>query len=234
MTGSGVRIPLAAPSAPSRTFGLDGMLTRASEFSTVLFIWGCGRSLTAAQNVGFNVGVVEGQLAQAQQASMPLTDLRIKRAKPRAKHFKLSDGAGLQLVVRPSGGRSWKLAYRFGGKQRELTIGAYPLIDLQEARQLRDAAKRLLVAGVNPAQQKALDKLSKVTSAKTTFALVSGDLLEKKRREGKAENTLSKLEWLFGIANDAIGPRSIAEVTAPDRARRERSNLRAARGFDLA
>ena len=147
---------------------------------------------------------------------MPLTDLKIRGTKPGPKPLKLSDAGGLQLVISPAGGRSWKLAYRFGGKQRELTIGAYPVVTLQEARQQRDAAKRLLADNIDPARQKALNKITKVSNAATTFSIVAAELLEKKRREGKSENTLSKLVWLHSLANEGIGSCPISEISAPE------------------
>ncbi len=55
-----------------------------------------------------------------------LTDTAIKAAKPAAKLVKLSDSGGLQLWISPEGGKFWRLAYRFDGKQRTLSIGKYP------------------------------------------------------------------------------------------------------------
>ena len=147
---------------------------------------------------------------------MPLTDIKIRNAKAGPKPEKLSDGGGLQIVVSPTGGRSWKLAYRFGGKQRELTLGSYPAVSLQEARQLRDDAKRVLASGIDPREKKRLDKLAKVTSDAITFDLVAAELLAKKRREGKAASTISKLEWLHTLASEGIGRRPIAEITASE------------------
>lgn len=147
---------------------------------------------------------------------MALTDVQIRNAKPAVSMRKLSDGEGLQLWVHPAGGKSWKLSYRYNGRQKTLTIGPYPEIGLADARKARDAAKRLLVSGTDPAQQKKLDKVAKTNSDAATFAKVAAELLDKKRREGKAANTLAKLEWLYGLANAAIGDRPVSEVTAAE------------------
>jgi integrase len=147
---------------------------------------------------------------------MALSDVKIRAAKPAAKAVKLSDGAGLQLVITPAGGKIWKLAYRFGGKQRELTIGGYPAIGLGEARLRRDAAKRQLADGIDPGIVKRLDKLSRVETNAVTFAVVAAELLEKKRREGRAVATLDKTEWLLAFAKDLLGARPVAEITAPE------------------
>ena len=66
------------------------------------------------------------------------------------------------LLVRPSGGKLWRLKYRFDGKDKKLALGAYPAITLEEARIKRDAAKELVLQGFDPAeirkQEKARDK----------------------------------------------------------------------------
>src|SRR5690606_33657552 len=60
------------------------------------------------------------------------------------------DGGGLHLLVKPSGFKSWRLKYRFGGKEKQLTFGPYPAVTLKQAREMRDAAKRELHAGRDP------------------------------------------------------------------------------------
>jgi hypothetical protein len=73
-----------------------------------------------------------------------LTDAAIRKAKGKDKDYKLSDSGGLYLFVTKSGHRSWRLKYRFAGKEKRLVFGAYPEIGLAAARQMRDDAKRLL------------------------------------------------------------------------------------------
>ncbi len=82
--------------------------------------------------------------------SNKLTDAVCRRAEPRARAYKLFDGLGLALVVLPSGVRSWRLFYRFGGQQRTMVFGQYPEVTLAEARRLRDAARATLRAGDDP------------------------------------------------------------------------------------
>lgn len=147
---------------------------------------------------------------------MALSDVAIRAAKPASTIRKLSDGGGLQLWITPAGGKIWKQAYRFNGAQKTLTIGPYPTFSLAEARAARDAAKRLLVSGADPAQQKALGKLSRASSDATTFGLVAREVREKKAREGKAPRTLEKLRWLHDFAEGPIGARPISDITAPE------------------
>jgi integrase len=80
----------------------------------------------------------------------------------------------------------------------------------------RDEAKRQLDAGLDPSQQKRLAKLAVASEQANAFELIAAEFLDKKRREGKAAATLSKLEWLIGIAKPALGPRPITAITAPE------------------
>ena len=70
---------------------------------------------------------------------MPLTDAAVRSAKPKDKAYKLSDAAGLHLLVETTGSRLWRQAYRFGGKQKLISLGAYPAVGLADARIARDA-----------------------------------------------------------------------------------------------
>lgn len=147
---------------------------------------------------------------------MPLTDLALRKAAAKPSPYKLSDGAGLYLLVRPDGARYWRLDYRWGGRRGTLAFGVYPVVSLADARAKRDAAKKQLAAGVDPAAQRKLDKIASAESRRNTFRLVAEDWLEKIKREGKATATLEKTTWLIGLACDVIGDRPIIEIGAPE------------------
>ncbi|EAA8875107.1 DUF4102 domain-containing protein [Salmonella enterica] len=89
---------------------------------------------------------------------MSLNDSKIRNLKPSSRPVKLSDSHGLYLLVNPGGSRIWYLKYRFGGKESRVSLGAYPLISLSEARQKRDDIRKLLAQNINPAQQRMADK----------------------------------------------------------------------------
>jgi integrase len=147
---------------------------------------------------------------------MALSDLQVRNAKPGEKVIKLSDGSGLQLWVTPDGAKRWRLAYRFDGKQKALAIGVYPDVGLREAREARDAAKRLLVAGQDPSLAKKVAKAARVSAAINTFDGIATELRGKKEREGKASGTLEHWSWLLNLAKPTLGARPIAEITAPE------------------
>ncbi|MGB6997665.1 MAG: Arm DNA-binding domain-containing protein, partial [Pseudolabrys sp.] len=75
---------------------------------------------------------------------MRLTDTRVRNSKPLAKAYKLSDGGGMYVLVKPDGGRYWRLDYRFAGKRYTLSLGVYPTVTLSNARTRREEARRLL------------------------------------------------------------------------------------------
>jgi len=72
---------------------------------------------------------------------MPLTDTQIRNLKPCVRAAKFSDRGGLHLLVTDGGSKLWRLAYRFGGKQKTLALGIYPHVSLADARSKRDSAK---------------------------------------------------------------------------------------------
>jgi hypothetical protein len=108
------------------------------------------------------------------------------------------------------------MAYRFDSKQRTLAIGVYPKLGLRDAREARDAARRTLAAGQDPAVAKKLAKAAQAVAGSTTFDAVAAELLEKKRREAKAERTMRKVEWQLSLASPTIGKRPIAEIAASE------------------
>lgn len=71
----------------------------------------------------------------------PLTDMQVKKLKPRDRDYKVSDGGGLYLLVTPSGGKLWRFNYRYNGKYKTLALGAYPERSLADARGDRDNAR---------------------------------------------------------------------------------------------
>jgi integrase len=141
-----------------------------------------------------------------------LTDTRVRTTKPCQRPIKISDSGGLYLLIAPHGSKLWRLAYRFGGKQKTLAIGAYPTLTLKAARDKREEAKRLLANGIDPSAQRRLNK--QITSTGNAFKAVAEEVLAKLEKEGRADVTLTKKRWLLDFAYPAFGDRPIAEITA--------------------
>ena len=137
------------------------------------------------------------------------TELAVRSAKAEGKITKLSDGGWLQLWVTGDGAKRWRLAYRYAGRQKVLAIAVYPPVGLKEARTARQDAKRLLSEGIDPSSAKKQAKAAQASSPANTFEAIGAELVDKKRREGKAANTIGKSEWLLSLALPAIGTRPI-------------------------
>ena len=91
---------------------------------------------------------------------MPLSDAAARTAKPKAKPYKLTDAEGLFLFVTPAGSKLWRMKYRIHGKEKLLSLGAYPAVGLKKARADRDKAKEQLAAGKDPGLEKAREELA--------------------------------------------------------------------------
>ncbi|MFK7902821.1 MAG: tyrosine-type recombinase/integrase [Nitratireductor sp.] len=145
---------------------------------------------------------------------MALNDTKIRSIQKTDRILKLSDGGGLYLHVNTNGSKLWRMAYRFAGKQKTLSFGAYPDVSLLEARQKRDAAKTQIAKGLDPSDLVRQEKLQAKVNSQNTFSAVAEEFLLKISKEGKAEATLSKKRWLLNMAISSFGHRPIIELTA--------------------
>lgn len=147
---------------------------------------------------------------------MGLSAFAVAKAKGRERPYKLADAEGLYLFVTPDGRRYWRMNFRFEGKQRTLSFGVFPDVGLAGARAKRDAARRIIASGQDPAAVKKRDAMQARMEASSAFKAVAEEWLDKATREGRAEVTLGKLKWLLDFAYPTLGSRKISEITAPE------------------
>lgn len=145
-----------------------------------------------------------------------LSDAQARSAKPKDKPYKLTDGGGLYLHVMPGGSKLWRLKYRYLGKEKLLSFGAYPEVSLAKARKARDAAREKLAEGLNPAAERKAEKARALEAQERTFRRLADQYLEKIEREGRAQSTLEKNKWLLGMASDAFGDMPVVEIKPAD------------------
>lgn len=98
-----------------------------------------------------------------------LTLRQIQTAKPKDKNYKLYDSDGLFLLVTSAGGKYWRYRYKINQKEKQLSIGAFPQISLQDARFARNDAKKHVVKGIDPVYLKAVEKLTNHINAENSF-----------------------------------------------------------------
>lgn len=147
---------------------------------------------------------------------MPLTDAAIRNAKCASKAWKLSDEKGLFLLVTPSGGKLWRLKYRFGGREKKLSFGRYPDVTLKDARRLRDEARSQVAGAVDPAAQKKLRAGAEKARLENTFGGIGEEYLDRMAVEGRAAVTIKKSMWLLGLLNADLASRAVQEITPAD------------------
>src|SRR3546814_7791887 len=99
-----------------------------------------------------------------------LNDAKLLSAKPRDKAYKLTDSHRLYLLVKPSGGKLWRWNYSYGGKQKSMNFGIYPMVSLVQARAKRNEARAILDEGKDPAivNKLAIDATRKAADRKST------------------------------------------------------------------
>ncbi|HDQ4464838.1 TPA: tyrosine-type recombinase/integrase [Pseudomonas aeruginosa] len=111
---------------------------------------------------------------------MPLTDAKIRQAKPTDKPQKLADGGGLYLEVRTTGAKLWRYRYRIAGKENVFAIGEYPAIGLSDARDEHRKARGLVEQGIHPSHNRQAERLANVTANANTFEAVAREWIAKK------------------------------------------------------
>lgn len=147
---------------------------------------------------------------------MPLTATAIKNAKPDTTTRRLFDALGLYLEISPTGGRWWRFKYRFDGKEKRVSLGTFPDTSLAEARDRRDAARKLLAKRVDPSEQRKADKRAEVLRDANSFAAVALEWHGKQAGTWTARHADDVLRRLNSNLIPDLGARPIAEITAPE------------------
>jgi len=136
--------------------------------------------------------------------------LAIRAARPQTKPFKVYDGKGLFLLVRPNGSRLWRFKYSHGGVEKLLSLGAYPEISLKRARTKRDEARSLVADAIDPSAKRKAEKSARAE----TFAALAEEWLQTKKAtltEGTWQRDRDQLVKLVG---PYLGKRPIAAIEA--------------------
>ena len=149
-----------------------------------------------------------------------LSDTAVKNAKVKDKPFKLPDEKGLYLLVTPTGeggcGKYWRMDYRYEGKRKTLAVGVYPDVGLKDARDKREAARKLLAAGVDPSEHRKATKAAKVERASNSFEVIAREWLEQRKDTVEPAQTAKTLARMVNDVFPWIGGKAITEITAPD------------------
>jgi integrase len=143
---------------------------------------------------------------------MPLTDVKLRALKAKPAPYKVSDSAGLHVLVRTNGSKLWRMAYRYNGKQKTFTLGKYPHVSLLDVRRARDDAKRLLLDGTDPAEDRKAQRREHLIAIGNTFEVLANEWFEV-RRSGWVESYSSRLRSrMDDDLLPELGKRPIAEI----------------------
>ena len=144
---------------------------------------------------------------------MPLTVTQINNAKPGSKISRLSDGAGLTLLIYPNGSKRWRIRYYYQNKAQMLSLGTYPIVGLKEARDKAQVIKRLLAEGRDPSKERKLgiddtpeNHLTFEYFARRWMASKSWSANHARRNEQRLSNNVFPL----------LGNRDIREISEDD------------------
>ena len=142
-----------------------------------------------------------------------LTDPQVKHAQSKDRPYKLSDGAGMYLLVNPNGGKYWRLKYRFAGKEKVLALGVYPDVKLKDAREKRKKARALLDDHKDPSLAKKEQKRQQKIRAANTFEGVACEWHEKHKHRWTERHSNKVIRSLEQNVFAALGDRPIADIT---------------------
>jgi integrase len=146
----------------------------------------------------------------------PLSDTAIRNAKCETKPIRLFDERGMYLELSPSGGKWWRLKYRFAEKEKRLSLGVYPDTGLKAAREHRDAARSILANGIDPSEHRKAHRAALVASTADIFEAVTREWISKYSGSWAPSHAERVLRLFERDLFPWVGNRPISNVTAPD------------------
>ncbi|MBI1327853.1 MAG: tyrosine-type recombinase/integrase [Alphaproteobacteria bacterium] len=147
---------------------------------------------------------------------MTLTHKQIESLQPKAKPYRKTDSGGLCIEVSPTGGKLWRWRYKFNGKSQLASLGKFPLISLQKARELRDEVKLIKESGKHPTRFKKAQKLKQATEGGNTFKVIAERWLEEKGKRLNQKYHTQTIARMRQHVFPAIGNLPLTEITVPD------------------
>lgn len=147
---------------------------------------------------------------------MAISDVTFRKLKPAEKPYKVSDEKGLHLLVTPSGGKLWRMKYRFEGKEKLLSLGSYDDVPLIRARDKRDEARRLLADGIDPSAHRKAHKAMRTEITGNTFEGIAREWYSKQLSTWAPAQAVKVNGIMEKNVYPWLGSRPITEIKAPD------------------
>jgi hypothetical protein len=106
-----------------------------------------------------------------------MTDAQCRAAKPRESIYRLNDYKGQYLEIKPNGIKAWRYRFKLNDKSSWFALGDYPSVTLGEARGKCEAARKLVKEGINPVQNRQLERIKREQDSANTFVAVAKEWL---------------------------------------------------------
>ena len=148
-----------------------------------------------------------------QSTTGKLADVALRQAKSKDKSYKLSDGGGLYILINPNGSKYWRLKYRFGGKEKTLSLGVYPNVSASRVREKVMEAKILLDEGKDPGIHK---KQSKSENGKNTFEPIAFEWYQKESGRWSKDHAERVWQTIKADALPYLGNMPINDIKTRD------------------
>jgi integrase len=147
-----------------------------------------------------------------------LSDVKVRNAKSKEKDYKLADGGGLYLLVSSTGGKLWRFKYHYGGKEKLLALGLYPIVSLFDARSKRNNAKQLLEKNIDPSLVRKAEREVRSDAIANSFEVIAREWHTEKnnRKEWSADHSATILTRLEKDIFPWIGSIPLTDVSARD------------------
>ncbi len=128
----------------------------------------------------------------------------------------MSDSGGMYLWVTPSGGKLWRWAYCFGGKEKLMSLGKYPEVSLALARERHAEARKVLANGIDPMAQRKAEKVVERIASENSFANVAARWIEHWKHGKSPRHVDSTRRRLSANILPGLGARPMAQIDAPE------------------
>ncbi len=146
---------------------------------------------------------------------MALTNAEAKAARAGERDYKLGDSGGLYLFVTTKGAKSWRMKYRFGGKEKRLTFGLYPEVTLAEARDRRDEARKMLRENRDPVVEERRRAAAEIAAAGATFETIAREWHEDEKPRWSAGQAGLIMRALERDVFPALGKLPVRDIDGP-------------------
>ncbi len=145
---------------------------------------------------------------------MALTEISARNAQVKDKQYKLSDSDGMYLLIKPNGGKYWRLKYRYAGKEKIYALGVYPETSLKKARELKDEIRIKLRNNIDPTSERKNQKQQAILNSENNFEAIALEWLGKQDDRWTEKHIKATKKRMEANLFPFIGKRPIKDITA--------------------